>query len=525
MLDVILRGGTVVDGTGKPAFTADLGVKDGRIVRIGNLADRNAELVLDVTGLHLLPGFIDTHVHSDMALLHDWQHANGLHQGVTTEILGQDGLSYAPLSQENLEEYAFFNRGLNGYYPDVKLDFHSVSEYLDRFDQSIGINVAYNVPHGTVRLEALGFHDAPLTGYPLQKAKNLLREAFKQGAVGFSTGLSYYPHSFSDTKEMVELCSVAAEYGVPLVIHLRSVPRPGVTLPAVQEAIEIGRLSGCAVHFSHFRTGPGSAGKTRGLVAPLEEAIARGQKVTAECYPYYSGSGYPMVCLPPWANEGGSKAILARLADPGLRPALEEGMRRNAAKADGTFTHVPSHPEYVGRDFRDVAKQECRTVEGLICDLLLENELDVGYFSNPDGTDEQKAQVDRDLVWLLSRPYYMCGSDAIPYGRLPHPRAFGTFPRFLRLARENGMKVEDFAYHTSHLPAMTFGLRDRGTLTEGAFADIVALDYMKTTDQSTYSNGRRPPKGIQYVLVNGQLAVDEGKVNGIFNGRALRKGK
>ena len=525
MLDVILRGGTVVDGTGRPAFVADLGVKDGRIVRVGNLADQDAETVLDCVGLHLLPGFIDTHVHSDMALLHDRQHANGLHQGITTEILGQDGLSYAPLSQENLETYAFFNRGLNGYYSDVKLDFRSVSEYLARMDGSVGVNVAYNVPHGTVRLEALGFHDAPLTGYPLEKAKALLREAFDQGAVGFSTGLSYYPQSFSDTKEMVELCSVAAEYDAPLVIHLRTVPHVGVELPAVQEALEIGRRSGCAVHFSHFRTAPGSAGRTQSLVAPLEEAIAHGQRVTAECYPYYSGSGYPMVCLPPWANEGGPKAILARLADPKLRPALERGMRNNAAKAEGTFTHVPSHPEYVGRDFRDVAREEGKTVEGLICDLLLENQLDVGYFSNPDGTPEQKAQVDRDLVWLLSRPYYMCGSDAIPYGRKPHPRAFGTFPRFFRLARENGMSVENFAYHTSQLPAKTFGLKDRGILTEGAFADIVALDYVQTTDQSTYEQGRRPPKGIQYVLVNGQLAVDEGKVNGILNGRALRREK
>lgn len=523
--DVIIRGGTVVDGSGKAPYRADLALKDGRIAAIGSLESQDAVDEIDAAGLHVLPGFIDTHVHSDMALLHDRQHANGLAQGITTEILGQDGISYAPLSPENRRQYALYNRGLNGCFDDVALDFSNVEQYLSCFDGRAGINAAYNVPHGAVRLEALGFHDLPLKGYALDKAKDLMRESFEQGAVGFSTGLSYYPHSYSDTQEMVELCKVCAEYDVPLVIHLRTVPRPGVELPAVPEALEIGRRSGCAVHFSHFRTGAGNAGQASEIVKPMEAAIAAGQRVTLECYPYYSGSGYPVVCLPPWAVEGGYEATLKRLADPALRGEMTKGMRENAAKCEGTFTHVPHHPSYVGRDFADVAEERGQSVEDMMCDLLLEEKLDVGYFSNPEGTEEQKAAMDRDFVYLLSRPYYMIGSDAIPYGPRPHPRAFGAFPRFFRLAREQGMAIETFAYHASALPARTFKLKDRGEIRVGGYGDLVVLDRERVTDTATYKHPRRGPKGIEYVLVNGQISLWQGQVTGILAGQGLRRGR
>jgi len=525
LFDSIIRNGLIVDGTGGKPYMADIGVKNGKIAAIGLPEDAKAIDEIDASGLAVLPGFIDTHVHSDLALLRDKQHANGLAQGVTTEILGQDGISYAPLSHDNLKEYIRFNRGLNGPLAEADMDFSNVDEFLTKFDGTTAINAAYNVPHGTVRLEALGFHDLPLRGYQLEKAKDLLRESFEQGAVGFSTGLSYYPHSYSDTQEMVELCSVCAEYDVPLVIHLRTVPRPGVELPAVPEALEIGRRSGCAVHFSHTRTSAGNAGQAEAVVAPMEAAIARGQKVTMECYPYYSGSGYPMVCLPPWAVEGGCDATLKRLADPTLRAAIVKGMQENVAKCTGTFTHVPHHPDYVGRDFADVANERGQVIEDMMCDLLLEEDLDVGYFSNPEGTEEEKRLMDHDFIHLLSKPYYMIGSDAIPYGPRPHPRAFGAFPRFFRLAREQGMKIENFAYHASALPADTFKLKGRGRILRGNWADLVVLDAERVTDQATYTHPRRGPKGIEYVLVNGQISLWQGQVNGIFAGKGLRRGK
>ncbi|MFR1759383.1 MAG: amidohydrolase family protein, partial [Christensenellaceae bacterium] len=190
-----------------------------------------------------------------------------------------------------------------------------------------------------------------------------------------------------------------------------------------------------------------------------------------------------------------------------------------------TFTHVPHHPSYVGRDFADVAEERGQSVEDMMCDLLLEEKLDVGYFSNPEGTEEQKAAMDRDFVYLLSRPYYMIGSDAIPYGPRPHPRAFGAFPRFFRLAREQGMAIETFAYHASALPARTFKLKDRGEIRVGGYGDLVVLDRERVTDTSTYKHPRRGPKGIEYVLVNGQISLWQGQVTGILAGQGLRRGR
>lgn len=524
MFDLIIKNGMIYDGSGNHSYKGDIAIVGDKIVGIGNYQEVASKDEIDASGLCVMPGFIDTHVHSDMALLFDRQHANGIGQGITTEILGQDGLSYTPLSLDNLNMYAKYLSGLNGYFQDTPLDFTTVEDYLKKFHKKTSINVAYQVPHGAIRLEVLGFNDVPLKGYALEKAKDLMRQSFEEGAVAFSTGLSYYPCSYSDTNELVELCKVCAEYDVPYVTHTRTVFRDQ-PFDATLEAIEIAKRAGCRLHFSHFRTGPHNCGQAEKLMEPIEKAISEGMKITLELYPYYSGSGYVVIFLPPWVVEGGYDATLERLANPALRKKIIEGMKENTIPPEGTFTHLTKNEQYVGMDFDDVAKERGQSKEDMLCDILLEEGLDVGYYSNPTPDLEKREQMDKDFIWLLSRPYYMVGSDSIPHGFKPHPRAFGTFPRFLRLAREQGMPFEKFANRTSALPAQTFNLKYRGQIKKDYFADIVVFDGDKVTDNATYKNPRRQPDGIEYVVVNGKIAVYKEKVTGVFNGHAIKRNR
>ena len=522
MFDLIIYGGTIYDGSGGTPYTADIGICGDKIAAICDLSAAECRDHIEAQGLSVLPGFIDTHVHSDMALLFDPQHTCGLCQGVTTEILGQDGLSYAPLSADNLHMYTKYLRGLNGMFDSVSLDFSNVTEYLDKFHQKTAINVAYQVPHGTIRLESIGFNDVPLKGYAMKKAKRLMRESFEEGAVAFSTGLSYFPCSYADTDELVELCGVCAEYDVPLAIHLRSVFR-GKPIDPVEEAIEIAKRSGCRLHFSHLKTDEKNYGQAERMLEPMEKAMAQGVKITLETYPFYTGSGYVLVFLPPWAVEGGYNATLERLADPSLRSDLIQGIRENTFSYKGVFTHLVKNRNYVGMSFDDVAKERGQEVEDMLCSILLEENLEVGYRGIPPQDETVCNQLDMDYVQLLSKPYYMICSDAIHVGMKPHPRTTSTFPRFLRLSLKYGMKLETFANRASFLPAKTFGLAGRGTLKEGCFADIVILDATNVRENATYRDPRRAPDGIKHVIVNGGIAVYDGSATGIFSGYALKR--
>jgi N-acyl-D-amino-acid deacylase len=419
--------------------------------------------------------------------------------------------------------YSKYLAGLNGYFEDVKLDFNDVDGYLKKFDKKTAINVAYQVPHGTIRLEALGFNDIPLKGYALDKAKDLMREAFEPG--GYSiTGLSYYPCSYSDTDELIELCKVCAEYDAPFVIHTRSVFRNNPIDPA-DEAIEVARRSGVRLHFSHFRTGDNNCGKAPELMAPIKKAMDEGLKITLELYPYYSGSGYAVIFIPSWAVEGGYEATLKRLKNLLLRKNIIDGMKKNIIPPSGIFTHLNKNETYGGMNFEDVAKKRNQSVKNMMCDILIEENLEVGYFANPTRNMEKREQMEKDFVWLLSRPYYMVGTDGIPLGFKPHPRAFGAFPRFLKLAKQHGMSYEDFANRTSFLPAKVFKLKNRGKIAEDYFADLVVFDPENIKDNATYKNPRRAPDGIEYVIVNGKVAVYKEKVTGLFAGRAIRREK
>jgi len=522
MYDTVIHNGSIIDGSERKAYVADVAVKDGRIAGIGRYAKEDARDWIDAAGQVVCPGFIDTHVHSDVELLWDRQHASALYQGVTTEVLGQDGLSYAPLSKANLDMYFQYLAGLNGN-PDIALDWSSVMAFRRKFDGKAAVNTVYQVPHGALRLETVGFRDVPLVGGDLAKAKEILALALDEGAAALSTGLSYYPGSYCDTQELIELAQVVAEKNSVYVTHLRTVFK-GPAFDPVGEALEIGRKAACAVHFSHFRTNAGSAGKVPELMHDIDEAYQAGMDVSLELYPYTFFSSTGVIYLPPWAVEGGYSATLERLSDPGLRDDIAAGIEQDIHfKSGGILSYLPSgkNNDLLGKTFQEAAALRDQPISRLLCELLLDERLAIGICGESAKDPAIEAQIERDFLELLSRPYYMVGSDAIFLGDNPHPRAFGTFPKLLRLSRENAFPLEKMINRMTLVPAKRFGLHDRGEIAAGKAADIVVFDPQTVTDTATLQKSRSAPVGITHVWVNGKPAVRNEKVTGIFAGRAL----
>jgi len=524
MFDVVILGGTVVDGSGAPGYRADIGIKGEKIDAIGDLSQAETRRVVDATGLTVSPGFIDAHAHSDAVLLTDPQHADGLRQGVTTEILGQDGLSFAPLSPENYKANSRYLAGLLGQPPEG-LDMSSVSAFRSHYHKKVAINTAYPVPHGAVRLESVGFIDKPLVGDPLEKAKQIIREGMEQGAVGLSTGMSYLPNAWSTTEELIDLCKVVKEYDGVYITHLRDVNTDrGFGGGGVPEALEIGRRSGVKVHFSHFRTSPDYVGRVAERMALIDEAKAEGVDCTLELYPYPTGSSFPVRYLPPDTSDGGPDALLDRLRDPNERRRMIDFMQKQKTDIDtAVFTHLPKNPHLEGMSLKDIAGDRGVSLEEALFDLLVEEELQVGYRGAPPDSVAVWRQISRDCVDLLSRPDYMVGSDSIHVGGIPHPRAYGCFPRFLgRLRRQfDVMTLEEMVQRVTDNPAKRFGLKGRGQIKVGNFADVVVFDPDRIIDNATYDDPVQFPAGIPHVLVNGQVAVDSERCTGIMAGQAV----
>ena len=525
MFDIVICGGTVVDGTGAPGFRADVGINGEKIEAIGDLSQAEAGRVIDATDLHVSPGFVDTHAHSDGALLVDPQHANGLRQGITTEILGPDGLSYAPLSPENYRVYRRYLTGILGEPPE-DLDMSSVAAFRSHYHKRVAINTGYCVSHGAVRLEAVGFRDVPLVDEALEKAKRLVREGMEQGAVGLATGLSYLPQAWSDTTEIIELCKVVREFGGLYATHLRNVhTERAFGEGQVPEALEIGRRSGVKVHFSHHRTTPGNAGQVTERVELIDKAKAEGVDCSLELYPYPSGSTYPMSNLPSYAHEGGPDAVIRHLKDPEERRRLAEHIENDTSRPLTTvvFSCLKKNKHLEGMSLRDVARERGVSMSEALCDLLLEEDMQITYRGAPPDSVAVWRQVNRDALELLSRPDYMVGSDSIPLGSFPHPRAYGTFPRLLgRLRRQLGvLTLEQMVQRMTDNPARRFGLTNRGRIQKEYQADIVVFDADRIIDNATYDDPCQFPTGIPFVVVNGQVAVDHERCTGTLAGQAV----
>lgn len=523
MLDFLITNAVVYDGSGDSPFAGGVAVKGGRIVQVFDHLSPlpPANQVIDACSLALCPGFVDTHTHSDMVLLHDGRQHASISQGVTTEILGQDGLSYAPLKKRNLQAYVRYLRGLNGQFDDVALDFETVPNYLSRYQGRTGVNVAWLVPHCALRLETAGFENRLMTDEEIRRAAQIARESIQAGACGFSTGLSYYPGSFSDTRELIEICKSVREAGGVYVTHLRSVFR-GKPFSAVEEALEIARQSGVKLHFSHFRTGGATIGHADELLAPIDKAISEGLDITLELYPYPYGASYAPMFVPMWANEGGMDAILDRLSQKELKAQIARDIDAAFPLFDGVITYAARTKDIMGRTFSSLASERGQTKGETIADLLLSEELALSFHDvNPQLSDEQETLFEKDVLAMLSRPYYMVGSDGIHVGDFPHPRGSGSFARLWRLARKHGFPFETLVNRISALPCRRFGLAQRGMIRSGYFADLVLLDPAYITDRATDEHPRRLCTGVRDCWINGVRALDHGVPTNALGGQVL----
>ena len=527
MFDLLIAGGTVVDGTGSIGYRADVGINGEHVDAIGDLSEAQTARTIDAAGLVVSPGFIDPHTHSEGALLVDPQHANGLRQGITTLIMGLDGMSYAPLSAENYRIHRHYLGGLLGEPPE-DLDMSSVTAFRANYHKKVAVNTAYLVPQGTVRLEVLGFRDAPLTGDALQMARRLIREGIEQGAVGFSTGGAYYPGPWADTEEYLELCKTVQEMdGIYVAEPRRSNASRAFGGDGVLEALEVARRTGVKLHLSHFRTDPKRPGRIEERLGPVDEAKTEGVDCTLDIYPYPTGSSISVSVLPGYVQDGGPEAIMRRLTDPKERRKicgfLRDEFEMSVPLDEVVFTYLPKNSHLEGMTLPAVAARFGTTVEDALCDLLIDEDLKIGYRGAPPHNVAAWRQHNLDCMELLARDDYMACSDITPAGRFTHPRSFGAFPRFLgRLRREFGiLSLEEMIHRMTDRPAQRFGLTKRGRIEKGFYADLVVFDAERIMDNATYDDPRQFPTGIPFVIVNGEVAVSHERCTGMMAGQAV----
>lgn len=524
MHDLVIRDARVVDGTGADPVSADVAVSEGRIREIGACGPGRREI--QAGGRLATPGFIDLHAHSDLQILARPDHTAKVSQGVTTEVLGQDGLSFAPVDEATRRQLLDQIAGWNGDVSGLDLSWDTVAGYLDRLDQGVACNAAYLVPQGTVRLLVVGDERRPATTQEQTRMERLVAAGLEEGAVGLSSGLTYTPGMFADQAELTGLCRVVASHGGYWCPHTRSYGAGA--LEAYAEAVRIATAAGCALHLTHavmnFAPNRGRAGEFLDLV---DDALAAGLDVTLDTYPYLPGSTTLSALLPSWVTGGGTDALLSRLRDPQTRRRVAHEMEH--VGTDGCHGCVTEwdtvqisgvgHGELdsrVGETIAGLARQEGRPPAEVYLDLLIEDRLAT--------TILQHVGDEANVRTIMQHPVHCGGSDAILVGARPHPRAWGTFPRFLgHYVRELGvLDLVDCVHHLTGRAARRLGLRDRGLVREGYAADLVVLDPDTIRDTATFEEPRQQADGIAWVLVNGTPVIEDGVRTDALPGRALR---
>ncbi|MEU6646976.1 D-aminoacylase [Saccharomonospora sp. NPDC046836] len=525
-MDTVLRGASIADGTGGEPYEGDVGVTGGRIAAIGEPGSLTGTRVIDAAGLVLAPGFIDMHAHSDLQVLAEPDHLAKVSQGVTTEVLGQDGLSYAPVDDSTLAALRAQLAGWNDDPPGFDWNWRSVGEYLDRLDTGIAVNAAYLVPQGSVRMLAVGFADRPATESELDTMRRLVAEGMAQGAFGMSSGLTYTPGMYASTGELVALCEVVGEHGGYYSPHHRSYGAGA--LEAFAEMVEVSRRSGCPLHLAHatmnFSVNKGRAPE---LLALLDDALADGCDITLDTYPYLPGATYLSALLPSWAAEGGLDATLARLSDPDTRERIRAEIEEtgsdgahgvpidwNAIEINGV--RDPGNAHLVGHSVASSARAQGRAPSELYFDVLRSERLGTSCLMHVGHEENVQA--------IMRHRTHTGGSDGLLVGDRPHPRAWGTFPRYLaRYARELGvLSLADCVAHLTGRAARRLRLPDRGVVREGYAADLVLFDPETVADRATFDEPRQQAAGIPYVFVNGVAAIDDGRPTGALAGGSLR---
>lgn len=517
-MNVIIRNVKVLDGSGSPAFRADIGLEGDRIAEIGDLSATTAGTVIDGVGLTAAPGFIDIHSHSDFTLPINPRAESKVRQGVTTEVIGMCGASPAPLNSVSRE------RGKLAH-PNLSWEWNTFGEYLDYLRQNgLSVNVVPLVGHGTIRATGMGLADRSPTADEMIAMKRLVTQTLDEGAWGMSTGLIYPPGVYASTDELVELSRTVAGRGGFYFSHIRG---EGPTLlKAIAEAIEIGQQAGLPVQIAHLKAaGPENWSLLPQALALIDDARARGLDVAADRYPYTASSTGLSAQLPAWAHDGGRNMLLERLQLPDSRRRILADLAAGSHHWDKiVLSYSPNRPEFEGLSVAEIAEQRGTDPAETALNILLEAEARVSVVHF--GMSEE------NLRTVLRHPAVTIGSDGsarIPEGPLGegrvHPRSYGTFPRVLgKYVRQEGvLSLPEAVHKMSGLPAERLGLADRGRLDKGTKADLVLFYPGTVRDKATFAEPYQYPVGIEYVFVNGQAVVTPEGHSGALPGQVLRK--
>ena len=528
--DLVISNGHIVDGTGSPWYSGDVGIRGGKIAAIGNLSDAQRARTIDVHGLVVAPGFIDMLGQSELTILVEPHLPSKIYQGITTEITGE-GDSAAPLNDAIIQAA----RHTYDHY-HITPDWRRFQQYFARLEkQGMGINLASYVGATQVRRMVLGDDNKQPTPAQLDEMRELVRQAMREGAVGVSTSLEYAPAPYAKTDELIALASEASKFGGIYATHMRD--ESNSILSAIDEALRIGREGHIPVEIWHLKVaGRANWGRMPEVVAKINAARAEGMDITADTYAYTAWFNDFSAFIPAWAHDGGNAKLIERLKDPAMRARIRKDMMTPSNEWDNEWEEITSPQDVLigvvknpkllplqGKRLSEVAKMQNKDPMDALFDLLIDDnastEVAVFGMSEPD------------IVLALQQPWVAFDNDsagASPEGILgqehPHPRAYGTFPRILRkyVREEKKLTLEDAIRKFSALPAQRMRLTDRGVLKAGMWADVVVFDPATIRDLATFENPNQLSQGMEYVLVNGVAVIDQGKQTGALPGKVLR---
>lgn len=524
--DLLIKNGNIIDGSGKKEFTADIGIKNGKIIEIGNLNSTDAEFIVDAKGLKVVPGFIDIHSHTDSDLILNPKAESKIRQGVTTEITGQDGFSWGPLGGPELQ------RTLINFKEEYgeELSWRSLGEFLDNFSaRKFSLNVASMLGLGTIREFVVGLDDRNATAGELQKMKNEVFKAMNEGAIGLSTGLEYTPSSFASTEELIELCKASPKPARLYATHMRN--EDNTVLEAIDEAIKIAKESDSRLQISHLKvSGKSNWYKADQALEKIDKAIKDGIDVHADRYTYVAYHTGLDALFPLWAREGGTEKFIERLRDKEQLKKIREYSEKKVSNLDGEWNGVlisstanDLKDVYQGKTIRQIAEKFGQDNFDTSVKIIIESDnraMMVGFGMEENSTEK-----------ILAHPRVMISSDAgshTPYPpmnkSIAHPRAYGTFPRAIaKYVRERKIcSLEEMIKKMTSMPAEKLNLSDRGQLQEGKAADVVIFNFDTIQDRAEFTNPHQYPDGIPYVIVNGKLVINEGKHTGAMPGEVIK---
>jgi N-acyl-D-amino-acid deacylase len=530
--DVVIINGHIIDGTGSPWYSGDVGIRAGKIAAIGNLSASPRTRTIDAQGKVVAPGFIDMLGQSELTILVDPRLPSKIYQGITTEVTGEGG-SAAPLNDAIIQA----DRGGYEHY-HITPDWRALGQYFARLEkQGIGINLASYVGATQVRRMVLGDDDKQPTPEQLEQMKDLVRQAMRDGAVGVSTSLEYAPAPYAKTDELIALAGEAAKFGGIYATHMRN--ESDAVIPAIDEALRIGREAHIPVEIWHIKVaGKENWGRMPEVVAKINGARAEGADISADTYAYTAWFNSLSAFIPPWAHDGGDAKLIERLKDPAARARIRKDLMTPSQEWDNEWQEIPG-PESIligvvqnpqllplqGKRLAEIAKIWNKDPMDALFDFLIQDkaftEVAVFGMSEPD------------VVLALQQPWVSIDNDSSgtsPEGILgqehPHPRAYGTFPRILRkyVREEKKLSLEDAIRKFSALPAQRMRFTDRGVLKAGMWADVVIFDPATIRDLATFDNPNQLSQGMEYVLVNGVPVIEQGKMTGTKPGKVLRGG-